>query len=264
MNVLEKILDNKKDEVSLLKRNFSIDSFSNMPFFSEKSLSFIEEVKSNKNISIIAEIKKASPSKGIIRKNFDHLSIAKIYFNHNINAVSILTDKEFFLGNINYLLDIAKIKQAPLLRKDFIIDEIQIYEAKAHGADIVLLICEALSKNQIKDFTAMAKEVGLEVLLELHSVEKIDKIDFAKNKLIGVNNRNLNDFSVDLSTTKIISNQLPEDIILVSESGINKKDDIEFLRKAETNAILVGEHLMRYNDIGTKLSELNNWCTNEG
>ena len=264
MNVLEKILEKKKDEVLLLKRKYTSNSFKNMKYFSEKSLSFIEEVKSNKNISIIAEIKKASPSRGIIRKNFDHLSIAKKYFNHNITAVSILTDKEFFQGNINYLLDIAKIKQAPLLRKDFIIDEIQIYEAKAHGADMVLLICEALSKNQIKEFTAMANEVGLEVLLELHSVEQIDKIDFAKNKLIGVNNRNLNDFSVDLSTTKIISNQLPEDIILVSESGINKKDDIEFLRKAEANAILVGEYLMSNNHIGSKLSELKNWCANEG
>lgn len=235
-----------------------------MPFFSEKSLSYIEKVKSNKNISIIAEIKKASPSKGLIRENFNHLSIAKIYFNHNVSAVSILTDKEFFQGDINFLLDIAKIKKTPLLRKDFIIDEIQVYEAKANGADIILLICEALSKNQIKEFTSLAEEIGLEVLLELHSVEQIDKIDFAKNKLVGVNNRNLNDFSVDLSTTQIISKYLPEDIILVSESGINKKDDINFLREAKVNAILVGELLMRSNNIESKFSELNNWCSNEG
>ncbi|MCL5027735.1 MAG: indole-3-glycerol phosphate synthase TrpC [Bacteroidetes bacterium] len=264
MNVLEKILDKKKDEVSLLKRKFSIDSFSNMPFFSEKSLSFIDEVRSNKNISIIAEIKKASPSKGLIRENFDHLSTAEIYFSRNVNAVSILTDKEFFQGDINFLLDIAKIKQVPLLRKDFIIDEIQVYEAKANGADIILLICEALTKNQIKEFTSLAEEIGLEVLLELHSIDQIDKIDFTRNKLIGVNNRNLNDFSVDLSTTQIISKYLPEDIILVSESGISNKDDIIFLRETKVNAILVGELLMSSNNIELKLSDLKNWCSNEG
>ncbi len=263
MNFLENILINKMEEVSLLKKNYSIDSFKSMKFYFEKSFSFINGVKSSKNISIICEIKKNSPSKGLIRENFNHINIAKIYFNQGVDAISILTDKEFFQGDITFLNEIAQIKKAPLLRKDFIIDEIQIYESKAKGADMILLICEALSKSQIKDFTNLANEIGMEVLLELHSIEQLDKIDFDNNKLIGVNNRNLADFSIELSTTKIISKYLPNDIILVSESGISKKEDIIFLQSERVNAILVGEHLMRSENISEKLSELKQWCSDE-
>ncbi len=263
MNFLNKIIDKKRIEVLLLKKKYSFASFEAMPFFSEKCLSFSYEVKSNESISIIAEIKKASPSKGLIRENFDHISLAKIYFQQIVNAVSILTDKDFFQGDIKFLNDIAQIKEVPLLRKDFIIDEIQIYEAKAYGADMILLICEALSKNQIKEFTILANHLGMEVLLELHSIEQLDKINFSINKFIGINNRNLIDFSVNLLTTQIISKYLPDDIVLVSESGINKKEDIAFLKKSSVNAILVGEHLMRSDDIELKLSELKSWCMNE-
>ncbi len=263
MSILTEILETKKDEIAKLKKRYSINDFKGMDFFKEKSLSFSTLARSSKNISIIAEIKKASPSKGLIRENFDHLSIAKTYFSQSVNAVSILTDKKYFLGDINFLNEIARIKKDPILRKDFIIDEIQVYEAKANGADLILLICEALSKNQINDLTNLADEIGLEVLLELHSEDQINKVDFDKNKIIGVNNRNLNDFSVDLSTTQKISKHLPDDILLVSESGISKKEDIDFLRKADVNAILVGEHLMRSNNIGTKLKELKDWCSYE-
>ncbi len=263
MNILTKIIETKKEEAAKLRNQFSVNHFKEMDFFYEKPLSFISEVRNNKNISLIAEIKKASPSKGIIREDFDHLQIAKTYFEQSVNAVSVLTDKKYFQGDINYLFEIAKFKTVPLLRKDFIIDEIQIYEAKANGADIILLICEALSQSHILEFTNLANEIGLEVLLELHSENQLEKIDFDINKIIGVNNRNLNDFSVELATTQQISKHLPDDIILVSESGINRKEDVDYLRYANVDAILVGEHLMRSGNIAAKLSELKKWCTNE-
>ena len=263
MNILNEILEVKKQEVKELKSKYSLSSFNSTEFFGKKGLSFYDKALSGKSISIIAEIKKASPSKGLIREDFDHIRIAKTYFENSADAVSVLTDKKFFMGDINYLLEIAEIKKSPLLRKDFIIDEIQVYEAKANGADIILLICEALTKDKINELTNIADNIGLEVLLELHSEDQLDKIDFDANKIIGVNNRNLNDFSVDLSTTKRISKDLPEDIVLVSESGISKKEDISFLRKAGTDAILVGEHLMRAVNIETKLIELKKWCSNE-
>ena len=263
MNFLTEILDSKREEVAKLKKLYSLNSFKDMEFFQKRALNFYNNVRNNKDISIIAEIKKASPSKGVIREDFNHLNIAKSYFSQSVNAVSILTDKNYFQGDIKYLHDIAKIKQAPLLRKDFIIDAIQIYEAKANGADLILLICEALSKDEIKDLTGVANELGLEVLLELHSVKQLEKINFGVNKLIGVNNRNLESFEVDLSVTQTISTYLPNHVLLISESGLYTKDDIDYVRNASANAVLVGEHLMRSGNIEDKLAELKSWCKNE-
>ena len=263
MNFLDKILEIKKDEVSELRKNFSFNSFREMEFFEKKCLSFTKEVNNNKNISIIAEIKKASPSKGIISNNFDHIKISKEYFSFGINAVSVLTDKKFFQGDINFLYQIAQYKETPLLRKDFIIDDFQIFEAKANGADMILLICEALSKNQIIDLSQTARECGLEVLLELHSESQLAKIDFEINNIIGINNRNLNDFIVDLNITKNLANRIPEEVILVAESGIHTKEDISFLRNSGINAILVGEFLMKDGSIQSKLEGLKSWCKNE-
>lgn len=263
MNFLTEILNTKKEEVAKLKKLYSINSFKDMEFFHKQSLSFYNNAKNSKGISIIAEIKKASPSKGVIREDFNHLDIAKSYFSQAVNGVSILTDKNYFQGDINYLNEIAKIKQAPLLRKDFIIDAIQIYEAKANGADLILLICEALSKEEIRDLTGIANEIDLEVLLELHSISQLDKINFGVNKIIGVNNRNLESFKVDLSVTQNISGYLPNHVLLVSESGLSKKEDIDYIRDASANAILVGEYLMKSDNIAAKLAELKSWCVNE-
>jgi indole-3-glycerol phosphate synthase len=233
-----------------------------MEFFNNQTLSFINTLNNAKSTSVIAEIKKASPSKGIIKENFNHITIAETYFNNGADGVSVLTDEKFFKGNISFLNDIAKIKSVPLLRKDFIIDEYQIYEAKAFGADFILLISEVLSQNQIAELTNAAYEIGLEVLLELHSEEQLNKIDFNLIKLIGINNRNLNDFSVDLNTCINISHNLPEDVLVVAESGINKKEDVQLLNKSNINAILVGEYLMRSENITDALMQLKKWCRN--
>jgi indole-3-glycerol phosphate synthase len=260
MNILDQILEVKKSEISNLKKRFTLNSFREMEFFEKKSFCFRESLKRNGNISIIAEIKKASPSKGVIRENFNHKKIADIYFEEEVQAVSILTDKNFFQGDLKFLSDIAEEKRTPLLRKDFIIDEYQVFESKAYGADIILLIAEALTKNQINELTNAAVETGLEVLLELHSKDQLEKIDFNLNRLIGINNRNLEDFSVDLKTTAELSEKIPEEIIIVSESGINTKEDINYLKDYRTDAVLIGEHLMKAKDIGSKLKEMKEWC----
>jgi len=260
MNILNQILEVKKEEVSALKKIYSLNSFREMEFFNEEPLRLRTFINRNDHIAIIAEIKKASPSKGIIREDFNHLKIADIYFEQDLDAVSILTDKNFFKGDIQFLKDIARIKQVPLLRKDFIIDEFQVFESKANGADTILLISEALSKNQIADLTYAAEECGLDVLLELHSENQLEKIDFDVNKIIGINNRSLEDFTINLQTTTMLSEKIPNEVTLVAESGISNKDDIDFLKKAKIDAILVGEHLMASKDIKSKLSELKEWC----
>lgn len=260
MNILDKILEHKKEEVKILKHKFTLNSFESMEFFQGNKFSLINNVCCTNDISIIAEIKKQSPSKGIINKEFDLDNIIEIYFNSEIEGISILTDESFFGGSIINLEKIAKIKKLPLLRKDFIIDEYQVYQSKAYGADVILLICEALSENQIKDLTVAAIDIGLEVLLELHSEAQLNKIDFNINKLIGINNRNLENFSVDLNNTKNISQLLPKDITIISESGFNKKEDIEKIKNMDIKAVLVGEYLMSSNDLKYDLKKLKEWC----
>lgn len=259
MNILEEIIEYKKDEVKKLKKKYSLLSFEEMEFFEKPALKLKNFIPSD-SLGIIAEIKKASPSKGIIRGEFNHLKIAETYFSENVSAISVLTDENFFKGNINFLKDIAVIKQRPLLRKDFIIDEHQVYESKGAGADIILLISEILSKQQIQEFTCAAKELGMDVLLELHSKEQLSKIDFELNTIIGINNRNLEDFSVSLETTKQISSEIPGEVLIISESGIHNKENINFLRKTKINAILVGEHLMSSENISESLKQLKEWC----
>lgn len=263
MNILDEILEVKKQEVKKLRQDYSLSRFQDSEFFIKKRLSLANSLIDDKNISIIAEIKKASPSKGIIREDFNHLKIADIYLAQEVNAISILTDVNFFKGSINFLNEIAHVKNKPLLRKDFIIDEYQVFEAKSNGADIILLIAEALSTSQIEELTHAAKESDLEVLLELHAEEQLSKINFEQNKIIGINNRNLADFSVKLSTTIEIADKLPDDVLIISESGISSMEDINRLKDSRTNGILVGEHLMRSNNIADSLKELKEWCYHE-
>jgi len=259
-NILSEIVEVKKEEVKLLKRDFTLSRFSDLEFFDSTCLSFSDALSKPDGISIIAEVKKASPSKGIIREDFNHLNIADIYMNNGADAISVLTDKQFFKGNISYLNDIAKEKGVPLLRKDFIIDEYQIYEAKANGADAILLIAEILSANQITELSSAAFELEMSVLLEMHNEEEIGKIDFSLNKIIGINNRDLSNFKTDIKTTEIISDKLPDDILIVSESGITNKENIDYLKRINTNSILVGEHFMRADNICNSLKTMKEFC----
>ena len=260
VDILSKIVDVKKDEVKILKRDFTLSRFSDYEHFSVSCLNFNNALKRKEAISIIAEVKKASPSKGVIRKDFNPLSIADIYMENNVDLISVLTDKHFFQGSISYLNDIAKYKSVPLLRKDFIINEYQVYEAKANGADAILLISEILSENQIAELTKAAYELGLKVLLELHNEAQLSKINFSLNKIIGINNRDLKNFNVNLETTKSISEQINSNVIIVSESGINSKKDLDFLKTTKTNAVLIGEHFMKAENIGDSVKQMKEFC----
>ena len=245
MSFLDKILEVKKTEVRLLRQNYSYTYFSEQKYFTGNCLSFRNKLLNDINLNIICEIKKASPSKGVLLNNFDHLKIAGTYFKHGVDAISILTDKTFFQGSIKFLQDIAKIKTVPLLRKDFIIDEYQILEAKAAGADIILLISEALNRNQIADLTDTAIELGMNVLVELHSPAQLDKLDFSREFILGINNRHLETFMVDIIVSINISSLVPVDFPIISESGINSAVQLNLLKQNNFNGISVGEYLMK-------------------
>lgn len=263
MTILDEINEVKKEEVKKLRKEFTYSRFVDSEFFNMPKLSFYDALNHLDRISIIAEIKKASPSKGIIREDFNHLKIAETYMDNGADAISVLTDVSFFKGSINYLKDIAKYKTVPLLRKDFIIDEYQIFEAKSNGADAVLLITESLSANQINELTAAAHEADLDVLIELHSADQIEKINFERNKFIGINNRDLSTFEIDLNTINKISQLIPSQNTLVAESGIKTKENIDFIKTTSANAILVGEHFMSNDNIQQCLNNLAEWCKYE-
>lgn len=260
MQIIDEIIEVKREEIKLLHRDYSYSRFQDSRFFEVEKLSLFDSLKSESEITVIAEIKKASPSKGVIREDFNHIKIAEEYMKAGANAISVLTDVKFFQGDINYLKEIALLKECPILRKDFILDEFQIYEAKSNGADAVLLICECLSRNQIAELSQCAQETGLEVLLELHSSEQIFKIDFNLNKIIGINNRDLTNFVTSLETTEIIKKLIPDKNLIVSESGINDRKDIDFLLNLGINSVLVGEFFMKEKSIYDGLKLFKDWC----
>jgi indole-3-glycerol phosphate synthase len=263
MSVLKDIIQVKKQEVEKLRSLYNYKHFNQSDLFKRKKLSLKRSLNSENQIALIAEIKKASPSAGIIKKDFNHLKIAEIYIRNKVNAISVLTDEVFFQGSVNYLREVAQIKSIPILRKDFIIDEYQILQAKANGADAVLLISELLSKNQLDELTHVAHETDLEVLLELHSIDQLEKVDFAKNTLIGINNRNLKNFTVDLKTTIEICNNLPDNLTVVSESGYHSSGDVRQVKNTKITAILVGEYFMRANNLQLALTDFKGWCRRE-
>ncbi len=263
MSLIDLIIEVKKDEVKELRTTYIESDFQDSVFFNLERISLFNALISNLDIALIAEIKKASPSKGVIRDDFDHFDIAETYMNAGVDAISVLTDSNFFKGGISLLKDVAQIKTVPLLRKDFIIDEFQVLEAKANGADVVLLISEVLSKQQIKDLTQAAYENDMEVLLEIHSAGQIDKIDFDLNQMIGINNRNLQDFSVSIDNTLKLLDDIPYDALIVSESGLNGGESISRLLDTRVNGVLIGEHFMRADDIYSEVKNIQELCRRE-
>jgi indole-3-glycerol phosphate synthase len=207
-------------------------------------------------IRLIAEVKKASPSKGVIRQDFDPVAIAKTYEASGAACLSVLTEKKYFQGDLGYLGSIRMAVGLSLLRKDFIIDEYQLFEARAAGADAVLLIAACLEKREMADFLGVAAELGLDVLVESHTYKELDRSLAAGAMLVGINNRDLRTFKVTLQTTLDLLKDIPDDRTVVSESGIATRDDVVTLQKAGVDAILVGESLMREKDIGKKVKEL--------
>jgi indole-3-glycerol phosphate synthase len=211
-------------------------------------------------IRVIAEVKKASPSKGIIREDFDPLAIAEAYEKNGAAAVSVLTDEKYFSGSLEYLTAIKNAVKLPVLRKDFIIDEFQVYESRAAGADAVLLIAAALDKGRLAHLLRVSKSIGLHVLVEVHNEAELKDAIEASAKIIGINNRDLKTFRTDIATTVKLAPMVPKDRVLVTESGINTAEDINRLKEAGAKAFLIGECLMREPDPGKKLKELLKAC----
>jgi indole-3-glycerol phosphate synthase len=216
----------------------------------------LRQVAAAGETAVIAEVKKGSPSKGIIRADFDPLAIAGIYEQNGAACLSILTEKHFFLGSLEYLTAIRDSVAIPLLRKDFMVDEYQLYEARTAGADAILLIAACLELSQLRDYHAIAADLGMDVLLEVHDEWEMELALQTDCTLIGVNNRNLRTFVTDLATTGRLACMLPPERLLVAESGINCRADVENLANKGASAFLIGESMMREADIGAKLKEL--------
>lgn len=252
---LSKILSNKREEVAHSRQEYPISELKAAVRDCASPCDFQRAI-SGLPFTIIAEIKKRSPSRGILRDDFDHLRIASIYQNHGASAISVLTDQTFFGGEKSYLMDIKKITPLPLLRKDFIIDAYQIYETRLLGGDALLLIAAILNIHQLKEFIHLSEMLGLSPVVEVHSQNDLDKALDSGATIIGINNRDLKSFSTDLNTTLNLAPQVPSNIILVSESGIHTRQDIEMLLSAGVHIFLIGETLMRAEDMGLKLNEL--------
>jgi indole-3-glycerol phosphate synthase len=245
MSILQKIVENtetnlvqKKGELSLEQIKTALDDL-HLP------RGRFKENISNKDEAIIAEIKKASPSAGVISEDFDPIKKAIEYEAFGASALSILTEEDFFMGSVSYLKDVKKITNLPILRKDFMIDEYQIYESKLIGADCILLIASILSDQQIKDFINISQQLELDYLIEVHDENELRRVEHFEDALIGVNNRNLKTFEVDLDNSVRLRNAFKQKNIFIAESGIKSREDINYLKLNNINVFLIGESLMR-------------------
>ncbi|HDZ77287.1 MAG TPA: indole-3-glycerol phosphate synthase TrpC [Candidatus Omnitrophica bacterium] len=256
MNILAKIIKEKKKVIERSKEKVSFESLLRKLKHAPKGRLFKKALKKRKRPTLIAEIKKASPSKGIIRKSFNPVKIAKIYEKSGVDCISVLTDEQFFKGRLDYIKDIKKRVRLPILRKDFIIDEYQIYESRANGADAILLISSILPIEKLKKFLKIAKKIKLDCLVECDCLSSLRKALKADAEIIGINNRDLHNFKVDLKRTKRLIKYIPKGKIVVSESGINTRDDIEFLKTLGVSSVLIGTSFMICKDIAGKVKEL--------
>ncbi len=254
--ILDKIIKQTKEDLEKRKKDFGMEwlgrSLAYNPYAPRDVKSVLASTEDNK-YRIIAEVKKASPSKGVIREDFDPISIAKEYEAGFADALSVLTEPHFFQGNLEYLPQIRRYVPMPLLRKDFIVDEYQIVEALVYGADFVLLIAKALSSSELKRLYEYALNVGLEVLVEIHDKEDLKKAMFAGASSIGINHRNLESFEMDMSLSESLIPLIPNNKIIVAESGINSFETVKNLSQIGVDAFLVGEHFMRQTDIAKEV-----------
>lgn len=256
--ILKEIIKHKETEINYKKRILSLEEVKKQAYDLPKTVrDFKRNISYPKGkIKLIAEIKKASPSEDVICELFDPVSIAKIYDESRVCAISILTDEKFFQGNLLHLKEIRKVTQLPILRKDFILDEYQIYESKVAGADAILLITECLTVEQINKFLNISEDLGLNCVVEIHHQGDLDKVLQTKAEIIGINNRNLYTFVVDLKTTFMLKLLIPKDKIVISESGIKTHEEVQLLQEKGIDAILVGTTLMKSGNIKDKIKEI--------
>lgn len=256
MTILDELAQAARERTESAKSKVSLDEIKEKALSMPKGTFEFEKSLKNDGISFICECKKASPSKGIIAEDFHYLNIAKEYEAAGADCISVLTEPTRFLGSDEYLREIAAAVSIPCIRKDFTVDEYMIYEAKILGAKAVLLICSILSEEKIAEYIKICDTLGISALVEAHNELEIKSAINAGARIIGVNNRNLQDFSVDTNNSRRMRELVPEDIIFVSESGIKDAGDIAALRETRTDAVLIGETLMRAEDKKQKLAEL--------
>jgi|TARA_B110000914_G_scaffold84649_1_gene74551 indole-3-glycerol phosphate synthase len=247
MTILDDIVKNTKAKLIEKKAAVSLDDIKLQLSTLNLPKGKFKASLAGKAEAIIAEIKKASPSAGIISENFDPIQKAQEYETFGASALSILTEEDFFLGSNQYLKDVKAITSLPILRKDFMVDEYQIYEAKLIGADCILLIASVLSDTEITNFVDLAEILELDYLIEVHDLEELQRVGHFENALIGVNNRNLKTFEVDINNSVNLKNSFSGDNIFIAESGIKNKDDMNYLKEKGMSVFLIGESLMKGN-----------------
>ena len=257
--MLCEIVEKTKERVEQAKKSIPLDEIKKEVSSMEMTDEFpFKKALMEDGISIIAEVKKASPSKGLIAENFDHVNIAKDYEQAGASAISVLTEPFFFMGSNEYLSEISENGSIPILRKDFVVDEYMIWEAKLLGASAILLIVSILDVVQLKKYLNLAHDLGLSVIVETHDADEIRMAMIVGAEIIGVNNRNLKDFTVNIENSINLRRCVSGDVIFVSESGIKTKDDVTKLKENDVDAVLIGETLMKSNDKRSMISELKN------
>jgi indole-3-glycerol phosphate synthase len=255
-NILEKIIARKQVEVEECLKRRPLRDLMKEADKSPAPMDFIAPLSAAPPIRLIAEVKKASPSKGVIRQDFDPVKIAQAYETGGASCLSVLTDVDFFQGSIEYLKAIRQAVKLPLLRKDFVIHPYQVFEARAAGADAVLLIAECLSRQELRSIHQLIRDLGMVALVELYDRRNLDNVLNTGTQLIGINNRNLNSFEVDLEHTVRLRQEIPKDKTVVGESGITTRADALRLQEKNVQAMLVGESLMRQDDIVSATKQL--------
>lgn len=253
-NILSLILENKKKRIEVLRKNK--EAILSLIKKASPPLSFKDAIKRKGKISFIGEIKQASPSCGVLKQDFSAVEIAKTFQRLNVNALSVLTEEDFFLGKINYIEEIKKEVKLPLLRKDFIIEETQILEARAVGADAILLIVRILDDNRLDSLYNVARKLGMDVLVEVHTEKELRRALKHDIEIVGINNRNLNTLKVDIAQTQKLIPFIPTDVIKVSESGIKSLKDMLWLKGLGVDAVLIGETLMKSDSLEQTIKDL--------
>jgi len=258
-DILKQIVAKKKERILLAKQQLSqeelIAKLADLP----ATRPFKEAITKPKQISLIAEIKQASPSKGVIRKDFNLEEIARIYQELGVQAISVLTEEDFFNGSLAYLNQVKNITSVPILRKDFILESYQVYESRYFGADAILLIADLLTKDKLLEFTRIAESLGLDCLVEVHDEKELKKVLGLKLPIIGINNRSLRTLEVDFKTTEKLFTLIPRDRLVVVESGIKNFQDVLFLKILGAASVLIGSAFMEAADIKGKVEEVMGW-----
>ena len=257
-NILDQIISVKLKEISELKKKFSVNEFKNLSEFKQPPRNFLQSLVLSRQsgLGLIAEIKKSSPSKGIIREDFHPKKIAVEYKKAGASCISVLTDEKFFMGKLSYLRDVKKVVDLPILRKDFILDPIQIYESRAYGADCILLIMACISDEVASKLYNLATSLKMDVLVEIHNAKELERALKLKPTIIGINNRNLKTMKTTLYTTISLLKYIPKDTLIISESGFKTNKDIKLMKLSNVWCFLIGETFMKSDNIYDSVRKL--------